>query len=284
MAVSKNHNTSKDITMDLDTIVSKETTPLTQLGEVLFSFNETQLDFGKLPNLAVGAVYFLNMLLEQLNESSSNNSNVFDTLLDLRSKISTMKVTETRNHIQEHLTEFVHILNNISSFVVFINKYKQLTSQTYLTRLSKKVESLLPSVSIIKRLLRADAKKRVIEQLQCIDRLINPRDTLYDKLALIGFPQGSKDITTLLKDLDGNQLKRFLNGGNFLSELKSFLLPMSNLSIQIEIAENVWAKTVKIKNAVRQNLKMFQNMKKLKLTAFTSFLKNVNITLRIETN
>uniref|UniRef100_A0A8R1I397 Uncharacterized protein n=1 Tax=Caenorhabditis japonica TaxID=281687 RepID=A0A8R1I397_CAEJA len=147
-----------------------------------------------------------------------------------------------------------------------------------MARLENNLKSLLSSVSIIKRSLELGSKKRVMKQLFSIYRLMSTSFSTFDKQTLIGFPRGSEDMAILFKDLDELPLKKVLNEGKSLSELKSLLQPISNLSSEIARAENIWNGPMRIQyaNIIRQNVKVYQKMEKINITAITSFLHILN--------
>uniref|UniRef100_A0A8R1E0D0 Uncharacterized protein n=1 Tax=Caenorhabditis japonica TaxID=281687 RepID=A0A8R1E0D0_CAEJA len=65
-----------------------------------------------------------------------------------------------------------------------------------------------------------------------------------DKKYLVGFPQGSQDFHTLLKDLDSANLEQFLNHGRSLAELKNLLKPVLDVELQVSKAKKVWPESI----------------------------------------
>uniref|UniRef100_A0A8R1DZ84 Uncharacterized protein n=1 Tax=Caenorhabditis japonica TaxID=281687 RepID=A0A8R1DZ84_CAEJA len=135
-------------------------------------------------------------LIDKLNSPSSISKEVRIFYWQFASMLKPMYNVK-HYRVFPNLYDTANTLTNISSFVVYIDKYKQLTSETNFPQLVKSVESFLPPVSIIEQLLRP-----VIEQLYGIHKLMSSSVKASEKQALIGFPRGAKDMEILSKIFD----------------------------------------------------------------------------------
>uniref|UniRef100_A0A8R1E6X6 DNA2/NAM7 helicase-like C-terminal domain-containing protein n=1 Tax=Caenorhabditis japonica TaxID=281687 RepID=A0A8R1E6X6_CAEJA len=218
MSFEFHNNTVNEIKLDLKKLILNETTPIKLLGQTLFSFDTSKVSIYNVPQIIERSISSLKQLYEISNSTSSEPSQFYDLIDEFTRSIVSVKKTPEGLKVYEKFNAFFNVLENADSFIAYIEKYKQLTSKQYFTKFVKNVESLLRSVSIIKRSLEINAKNRIMEKLRSFHRLINTSVTNVAKRALIGFPRGSTDLEMLLKDFDDEQLKIILNNGRPLTK------------------------------------------------------------------
>uniref|UniRef100_A0A8R1IML1 Uncharacterized protein n=1 Tax=Caenorhabditis japonica TaxID=281687 RepID=A0A8R1IML1_CAEJA len=135
-------------------------------------------------------------------------------------KVSSINQIIRKSVLDLETNEFIDSLEEAASFLPKIELYQQLTDKKQSKLLTESLDSALASLSVIKSLEDSTQKQIITSHLDIIENLLSKTVKVSDKQALIGFPSGSLDVQLLFKDFDDEWLKKVLNNGNTLRELK----------------------------------------------------------------
>uniref|UniRef100_A0A8R1EAL3 Tyrosine-protein phosphatase domain-containing protein n=1 Tax=Caenorhabditis japonica TaxID=281687 RepID=A0A8R1EAL3_CAEJA len=116
--------------------------------------------------------------------------------------------------------------------------------------------------------------------LDDINTILAPSVFGYDKKLLIGFPNGSKDLTTLFENLQEDWIKEVLNGGKSVSELVRVFGPMTKFESQLSSLEQIWMKSDRetYANTTRKSLISLRIINKANPADISDSLSKVNTT------
>uniref|UniRef100_A0A8R1I8H0 Domain of unknown function WSN domain-containing protein n=1 Tax=Caenorhabditis japonica TaxID=281687 RepID=A0A8R1I8H0_CAEJA len=224
----------------------------------LFFFKTSNFHFEDVPRVAENMSINLDRLIKGIKSPHTKN---YPELLE--NSVIAFKKYEFRLRELELTKNIEYLVNSWKSarlFILDIDFYQLITDQTYSMRLIKSLNDL--QATFIGGLTNCEHIKFIVEQFEAINSLVNKTAHISEKRALVGFPQGAEDIKTLSKDFDNELLKKLLNHGRSLNDLRNLLIPVTNIRTQVEELENAWTESARKRysHLVQKPLKHFKNI------------------------
>uniref|UniRef100_A0A8R1EHB9 Uncharacterized protein n=1 Tax=Caenorhabditis japonica TaxID=281687 RepID=A0A8R1EHB9_CAEJA len=251
------------------------------MSQILFSINISKFNVSYLPVEIDQLDKNRKLLVQELNLTKPDSRKALYFAKEFVRTVSSINVIIPTFVLDQETNKFIDSLEEAASFLPKIELYQQLTDKKQLKLFTESLDSVLASLSVIKSLEDSTQKQIITSHLDIIENLLSKTVKVSDKQALIGFPRGSLDVQLLFKDLDDEWLKKVLNNGNTLRELKCILNPIRIFQAQI-LMENKWKKYDRNVSStlIRRSRIKFESIVASKPISISNAIENAKNTLR----
>uniref|UniRef100_A0A8R1I5J2 WSN domain-containing protein n=1 Tax=Caenorhabditis japonica TaxID=281687 RepID=A0A8R1I5J2_CAEJA len=214
-------------------------------------------------------------IVDEIKKPSWDDEVVLDSVMNLRINVGDVFIKRRR-------VEKKKVVESLNLFVWDFEQYQLRMDFIFLNNLNKGLDSLQHSATKIQAWLNSGDHKRIAKQLKIVNGLTSTTAKILDNEALIGFPQGSRDLKKLPKYLKSKWFKNILNDGKSLNELEGQLQPIVQFWKDVARAERLWTKSSRRhwSNAIGQSLKNFEKIDAFNSTSISSALTNMSAIIR----